>query len=453
MAATNASLGSGRKIGYGLGDFGTNIALNATTLYLLYYYTDVFAISPAFAGAVFLVAKLWNAFVDPFVGQLVDGARSARGRKRPFLLFGAIPFGFAFFAVFAGPALPPAWRPVYSLASFLLFSTALAFVNIPYSALTFSMTGDSAERSSLSGYRMGFAIIGTLVAGAAVKPIVSLFPDELSGFRAVGLAFGAILAALILVAYKASIEREQGNDGKPRSFRENIGAMLANLPFILLALALVLCTVANYMLASTINYYFKYVLGAERLIPLGFLALFGAAIASVPLWLAMARRFGKRSAFIAGTALVIAVLCASYLVGRPSASLFIAMLAIAGIGVSTIYLFPWATIPDTVEYSRWKSGIAQEGFLYGFYTFGLKLSQALAGFLVGLVLDLVGYVPKAAQGRNAISGITFLMTIVPCAFLAVGIVLLVLYPIGPKFYARIEADLRNRDSLDILTEP
>jgi sugar (Glycoside-Pentoside-Hexuronide) transporter len=444
-AREGIKLKTATKLGYGLGDLGTNLALNATTLYLLYYYTDVFGVSPAFAGAVFLVAKLWNACIDPFVGQLVDRTRTKRGRKRPFLLFGALPFGLALFLVFAGPDIAPGLRPVWAIASFLLFCTALAFVNIPYSALTVSMTGDAQERSSLSGYRMTFAIVGTLLAGAAVKPLVGLFPTETTGFRAAGAIIGAILAALILVAYRSSFEREEGVDANSRSFRENMRTMLANGPFLLLAFALVLCTVANYVLASTLNYYFKYVLGSESLVSLGFAALFGAAIASVPLWLAVAKRWGKKAAFIAGMVLLAAVLVALRLAGRPPLPLFLGFLVLAGVGVSTIYLFPWAMVPDTVEYSRWKSGVAQESFLYGFYTFGLKLAQALAGFLVGLALQIIGYVPNAAQGPGVESGIAFIMTILPCAFLVVGLVLLGLYPIGPKRYAQIEEELKSRE--------
>ena len=440
-----ARLSTGTKVGYGLGDFGTNIALNATTLYLLYYYTDVFGISPAFAGAVFLVAKLWNAVIDPFIGQLVDRTRSGRGQKRPYLLFGALPFGLAFFAVFAGPQFGPAGRSVYGMASFLLFCTALAFVNIPYSALTVSMTPDAHERTSLSGYRMTFAIVGTLVAGAAVKPVVSLFSTERAGFRAAGVIVGVVLAALILVAYKASFERVEVKADAPRSFRVNMRTMLSNAPFLFLAGAFIFCTISNYILASVVNYYFKYILNAEGLIPVGFAALFGVAILSVPLWLFLSRRVGKRTSFIAGAALLVAALIVLRLLGTPNKWLFIAMLAVAGIGVSTIYLFPWAIIPDTVDYSRWKSGVAQESFLYGFYTFGLKLSQAFAGFLVGIALDAIGYVPNVTQSPRVSAGISFLMTIAPCAFLVVGIVFLGLYPIGPKRYAEISAELAAKE--------
>jgi len=432
------------KAGYGVGDFGTNIVLNAVTLYLLYFYTDVFGISPAFAGIIFLVSKLWNACIDPFVGQLVDRTQSRWGRKRPYLLFGAVPFALAFFLLFVGPHFDQTGRSIFAMASFLLFGTALAFVNIPYASLTYVMTDDAHERSSLSGYRMTFAIIGTLIAGVATRPIVGLFSNERAGFRGVGVVFGVILAITTLIAFRSSFEHKEVTKEKRTGFRESLKAMGGNGPFLLLGFAFVACTVSNYVIASTINYYFKYVLGAEKLISIGFLCLFGAAMASVPLWLAVSRRFGKKTAFLAGMILLAAALAVFSFVPAPTTAMVLVILVFAGIGVSTIYLFPWAMIPDTVEYSIWRTGVRQEGFLYGFFTFGLKLSQAFAGFLAGFLLDAFGYVPNAMQGPRALTGISLLMTLVPLAFLVIGIILLFFYPLGTAAYARMEAEMKNR---------
>ncbi len=432
------------KLGYGVGDFGTNIVLNATTLYLLYFYTDVFGISAAFAGIIFLVSKLWNACIDPFVGQLVDRTRSRWGRKRPYLLFGAVPFAAAFFLLFAGPHLDPTGRAIYAMASFLLFGTALAFVNIPYSSLTYVMTDDAHERSSLSGYRMTFAIIGTLIAGVAVRPVAGLFKTEAAGFRVVGVVFGLVLAAATFIAFRSSFEGKQESREKRVSFLQNLKSLGSNGPFLLLGLAFVACTVSNYVIASTINYYFKYVLAAEGMTSIGFLSLFAAAIAAVPLWLAVSRRFGKKTAFLAGMILLAAALGVFSFLPAPTTVLVLLLLVLAGVGVSTIYLFPWAMIPDTVEYSLWRSGVRQEGFLYGFFTFGLKLSQAFAGFLAGFLLDAFGYSPNAAQTPRSLHGISLLMTRVPLAFLVVGIVLLFFYPLGARTYARMETEMKAR---------
>jgi GPH family glycoside/pentoside/hexuronide:cation symporter len=442
--ANDGRLGLGSKLGYATGDFGTNLVLNATTVYLLYYLTDVSGVSAAFGGVIFLVAKLWNALIDPLVGQLVDHTQTRWGRKRPWLLFGALPFGLAFALCFAGPSLAPPWREAWSMATYILFCTALGATNIPYSSLTATMTRDPAERSSLSGWRMSLAILGTMAASVAVKPLVSLFGGGPQGFRAVGIAFGLVVAACLLVVFLSSRETSSGREENRGSFRENVRALAANGPFILLALALVFCTVANYLVATSVNYYFKYVLGKEGLIQYGFLALFLAAIACVPLWLAVSRRFSKRVAFMAGGAVLLCALIPLWFLRSPSDALVLGILVAAGCGISTVYLFPWAMVPDTVEYSEWKTGATQEGFLYGFFVFGLKLAQALAGFLAGFALEASGYAANRTQTEGALRGITFIFTLLPAGLMALGLAFLTFYPIDMSFHARINAELAER---------
>ncbi len=174
------------------------------------------------------------------------------------------------------------------------------------------------------------------------------------------------------------------------------------------------------------------------------MALFVSAIVVVPLWLALARKFSKRTAFIAGMALLVVVLVTLYLLKNPSPLVVILLLVGAGVGVATVYLFPWAMVPDTVEYSQWKSGVRQEGFLYGFFLFGLKLAQALSGFIAGFALDSFGYVPNAVQSQSTLDGITFIMTIVPCGFLIVGLICLFYYPITPAKHKNMVAEIAAR---------
>ncbi len=117
--------------------------------------------------------------------------------------------------------------------------------------------------------------------------------------------------------------------------------------------------------------------------------------------------------------------------------------------MATYFLFPWAMVPDTVEYSEWKTGIRQEGFLYGFFVFGLKLSQAFAGFVAGFALDSFGYIPNTIQSATTLSGIRSLMTIIPCGLILFGILFLVFYPINAQMHAKMlgEIDTRQKNNL------
>ena len=121
----------------------------------------------------------------------------------------------------------------------------------------------------------------------------------------------------------------------------------------------------------------------------------------------------------------------------------ILLLGVAGSGMSTHFLFPWAMVPDTVEYSQWKTGIRQEGFLYGFFIFGLKVAQGFAGFIAGLVLQNIGYKQNAVQSAETLKGIKVLMTIVPCVLIGTGILLLLFYPINAAMHKKMLSDIER----------
>ncbi len=425
------------KAGYGIGDLAFNIVINATSLYLLYFYTDVFVIGAASAGTIFLVSKLWNAAIDPFIGLAIDKTNTRWGKKRPYMLFGAIPLGICFYLIFANPELSATWRFIYGMATFLLFNSVFALVNVPYAALTASMTLDSHERSVLTGFRMSFAIVGTLVAAGATKPLVSLFADEAMGFRMVGVIFGLFAAAIVLFSFSSVKEKTQALEEEKHTMGENLKSMARNMPFLLLVLTFFFTAIAIYATASMVNYYFKYNLNREDLIPFAFLALFLTAIVSIPLWLKISKRTSKKSAFITGLTIFCIGLIVIYTFPSLSPTILIAILAFTGLGMASYFLFPWAMVPDTVEFSEWKTGLRQEGFLYGFFVFGLKLSQALAGFVAGMSLDYFGYVPNVQQSEQALDGIRILMTLIPCGFIALGIILLAFYPINSTLHAQM----------------
>ncbi len=441
---------TGMKFGYGVGDLAFNILINATSLYLLYFFTDVFIIGAASAGIIFLVSKLWNAAIDPFIGFMIDRTNTRWGKKRPYMLFGAIPLAICFYLIFANPQLSASMRFVYGMATFLLFNSVFAIVNVPYAALTASMTLDTNERSVLTGFRMSFAIVGTLVAAGATKPLVGLFADEATGFKFVGILFGIIAAIIIIISFATVKERVQpADEAEEHSFGSNMKAMLKNPPFILLVLSFFVTAVAIYATASTVNYFFKYNLQREELIPYAFLALFATAILAIPVWVYVSKKTSKKTSFITGLLIFSVSLLVIYLYPDLPPVMLIFLLCFAGIGMATYFLFPWAMVPDTVEYSEWKTGIRQEGFLYGFFVFGLKLSQAFAGFLAGFALDSFGYIPNTIQSATTLSGIRSLMTIIPCGLILFGILFLVFYPINAQMHAKMlgEIDTSQKNSL------
>jgi GPH family glycoside/pentoside/hexuronide:cation symporter len=430
------------KVGYGIGDFACNIVFQTITLYLVYFFTDVFMIGATMAGSIFFIAKIWNAVCDPTMGFITDRTSSRWGKNRPFLLFGAVPLGLAFFLIFLSPQIPVFWRSIYALVTFLLFSACYSVVNIPYGSLTASMTMDGNERSSLTGIRMACAILGTLATAGATKPVIAMFLSEVTGFRLIGAVFGGICVLVLLTTFTSVKECVAPPSEEKKSFKEDLKMVSQNSPFILLTVSTILQMVGLNLVAIMINYFFKYNLGRESDIPIAFMCMFVIAFVSMPFWVFMTKKLAKKTVLAAGTGLLALVTLALFFLENPDRGLIFGLFVVAGIGLSTLYLCPWAMIPDTVEYSQWKTGLRREGILYGFFNFAFKFSSAFAGFAVGLGLDLFKYVPNIKQQAITLFGIKLLMSVIPCIFIAAGIIIILFYPIDEAMHKRMVKDIQ-----------
>ena len=437
-------LSTGVKIGYGAGDLAVNLALNVTAMYMLYYYTDVFAITAAAAGFILLFARMGLGFLDPFIGHLSDRVNTRWGKKRPFLLFGAIPLGICSSLLFFSPDFGHTAKLVWAAATFTFFFICVSLVNIPYTALAPALTRDIHERSSLAGYKVVFAVAGTLFAAGATKPLVHLFPTEIAGFRFVGWFYGIIMVLAMLIPFFTVQENRAVMAGIPYSTGFGFRNVLGNRPFIIMAVSTTLFQTAMNTLAAMVAFYFKYNLQAENLIPLAFVVLLVSATGMVPFYVRLSRRRGKKYTYLLGMTIFAATLVLLFFIGTLSPRATVVAMIPAGIGLSTVFLSPWAILPDVVEYHHWQTGERREGAIYGLFFLCLKFSAALAGFICGMGLDISGFLPNVAQAPAALMGLRLLMTLVPAGFIIVGIFTFTRFPINEALYRRMLRDMDER---------
>jgi len=433
----------GMKFGYGVGDFANNMGFQVCALFLIYFFTDVFMIPAAAAGSIFMVSKLWDAISDPLMGVISDRTSTRWGRLRPYLLFGSFPLGLSVFLLFLGPDLSENTRIIYGYATFIFFSTAITVVNVPYGAMTADLTMDFKERSTLTGFRETFGLLGTLFAAGATKPLVALFPDEATGFRMVGLIYGILIVAIILVSFFTVKERGARIKEEHQSLTQNLKVIAVNHPFIILAISTTLYMVAINLIAAVINYYFKYNLSAEMFIPIAFLALFVTAALCMPLYVFISNRKSKKFTSYLGMSILGIMLVFVFFFGEKNLMLTLVFFVIAGIGIPAFYQLPWAMIPDTVEYSQWKTGLRREGTLYGCYFFCFKFGSAISGFIAGWGLDFAGYVANAEQSARALMGIRLMVTFVPLIFIILGMIALTFFPINEAMHRKIVEELSS----------
>ena len=442
-------LSKGVKIGYGVADFGGNLFFTATAFVLLNYLTDTVGLSAALAGIALMVGRIWDAFYDPIIGYISDRTKTKMGRRRPFMLGGAIPLFIAMIIMFTNPSLvmgagiSQTVLFVYTMIVYIILCTAYSTVNIPYSSLGPELTADYNERTSLNGYRFGFAGVGTLLGAGLALPIVAMAPDKNLGFVLMGTIFGAVLLVSTLTTVFSVKESAVVKPAMSMGFWETYKQVFKNKPYLLILMSYILHILAITIASAIVIYYFKYILGAEDMTTYAMLILIGVAILFIPVSVAMSKKIGKKMVYGIGFIIMALGLMVMFMVGHTMGVAFnLIMMAFMGIGMGFLYAMPYAIVADAIEYDYLRTGERREGAFFGIWTWGLKIGQALAAFIMGLTLEAMGYVANLMpQAASAQLGIRLFLGPISAGIFVLAAVVLYFYPITEKRYKEILADI------------
>jgi GPH family glycoside/pentoside/hexuronide:cation symporter len=428
---------------------GFSITNTIRNVYLALFLTDVIGVAPKVAALAFFVGSTWDYVNDPIIGYISDRTRTRWGRRRPFLLFGALPFAASFCLLWWKPLLDGSLAlGIYYAVAFALFDTAATFVYMPYYALTPDLTDDYDERTALTSYRMFFSILGGLLAFTVPLWIVGGFqPDHADRVLLMGAIFGVVAALPLLLVFWDTRERPEFMVRKQTTdLRQSIALTWKNRPFIF-GLGLFLFNgVTMSILEVVLLYYIKYVVLHEAESDIIMATIFVVAIVALPLWVWISNRLNKRWAYISGISFLAAVLLVlSSLTPETGFPFIIGLSVLAGIGMSAMHVLPWAILPDAIEHGELQNGERQEGLFYSQITLAQKVASSIAIPLVLLVLDNSGYVANSAsQPPSAIAGIRFVSGPVPAITICLGILFTLLYPLGREKHHEITRQLELR---------
>ncbi len=437
------------KVAYGLGDVGNNFLFDLGQIYLLKFYTDTLGLPAATAGLVFLVTKLWDGFSDVTVGTWVDSRKNfgKRGKFRPFMLYAALPLALMTVVSFTNPDFSLTGKTIWAYVTYMAFGTIYSIFNIPYGSMIPAMTQDPVERSELASFRWAGANTGLLVATVGFMPIVTAFESSSTGYIVAAAVFAAAGMTLQLLCYRGIRERhvvKAEPKKKQGTVLSNYKALFKNAPLLVLSLVnLFTFSAFNVKLAVQV-YYCQYSLNDISIVPyMGFFSI-GCVFIGILLVPYFSRRIGKKHTYVMGAIIwATADILAWFFANSPVP--FIIFACVAFFGTAFINTLNWALVSDAVEYGEWKTGKRSEGLVYSFFIFFRKLSQAVAGFIPGLVLSLVGYIPNAVQSAGALKGIKGLMFIYPGVLaIATALVMAFLYKLSDVRYSEILADLNKR---------
>lgn len=458
-AVEGGSLSLPRKLVYGFGDFGFNLYWSSISLYLLYYYTDVLGIAASTAGLIFMIAMIWDGITDPLMGYVAERTRTRWGSYRPYILFGSVPLALSLVLMFYRPDLTATGLIYYTLATHVLFRTTYTVLSIPYSSLSARMTRSSQERNSLAAIRMVSATLGGMFVAFMTLRLVEQFGvgDPVRGFFWVAVLYATLSVPIFLLLFAFTRENEDATASASQEFglplREVFAALVRNRAFLIVFFAIVLGMATSVLVSKTLIYYFKYNLDAEASISTALTVLTGMTALCVPIWATIARYTSKRNVWLAGSCVSLAVSITIFLNPYESAAVVTALFAISAIGSAAGALCFWSTLPDTVEYGEWTTGVRTESLVFGLVSFAQKVSFGLAAGLLGVLLDGVGYEANAVQTADTLVGIKTIMTLLPAAIGIGGITLIWFYPIDQKLHGRLVRAIAWRNARATAASP
>ncbi|MBK9094660.1 MAG: MFS transporter [Anaerolineae bacterium] len=447
-----------KKIIYGAGDSGFSLTSTALALLYLDFLVSVVGLDPRLAGISIGLGRIWDAFNDLVIGTLSDRTRSRWGRRRPYLLFGALPFGVAFILMWVVPAMPSQTALlIYYTAMYILFDTFFTLVNVPYIALTPELAPGYDERTSLHSYRMAFSIGFGLLGAVAPLAIVDAIagagvsgPARHSAYMVMATLLGLASVLPVWLVFAVVRERPEFQDLPTPGLVDSFRMAASNKAFLIVAGVYLLTwmpiDLIQFVLVFLIRDYFRLDGGARDLI---FLLLFGVGVLALPLWVWISHRLDKPRAYQLGMAFLAVVLLALSFMPPGRANLVFLLAALAGIGVSAAHAIPLAILPDVIDWDELRRAQRQEAAYYSVITLIQKLVGAVTITLTGTLLSASGYVANAnlvdgLQPATALGTIRFLAGPLPAVFFVAGIILVSFYPITRARHARILSLLAKR---------
>ncbi len=435
------------KSGYALGDHTINVQLASVSLFFLFFLTEVAGLAPSQAGLVLLLGRAVDAFTDPLMGRISDATRWKLGRRRPWFLIGALPFGLSFALLWSPSGLEreAAVFAFYALVyvANTLCSTLLA---VPYVALLPELVLGYDERTSMNTFRSVVVMAAILLTAVGMPALVGAFGGGAEGYAGAGLVLGVWVALPWLVVFGVTWERpgfrRPGGQGLAAGLRELAG----HRTYCILAALFVSARIAVDVSGAMLLFYFTHWLGRGEDFPFAMGAMLGAVILSLPLWLHLARKLDKRTIFVTG-ALWWSVGSIGVLLCQPhhGRGLVLLLFAFCGVGYAVADLIPWSMLGDVIDEGELRSGERKEGLYGGFFTFLRKLGGALGVAAAGFILDAAGFLRGgAAQSETALSAIRWLTAIGPMAFLLLAAWIALRYPLTRARHEGVLAELAGR---------
>jgi len=455
------------KIGYGFGDAASSMFWKIFGMYSLFFYTDVFGITAAAAGTMFLVARLWDSFFDVFVGIISDRTKSRYGKYRPFLLWFAIPFAVMGAITFFAPDFGQTAKLVYAYITYSLMMIVYSLINVPYASLLGAISSDPKERNSLSSYRMSFAFMGSFVTFMLLQPLIDFFSKTFGGSAAVhavksGMStspvgwvmgvgsIGIICIILFLLCFSWTKERVVQIESEENvTVKQDLKNLFHNAPWWILVATGLAALLFNAVRDSVAIYFFRdYVKSNYKMLGTGwnmttiyFLVGQAANLIGVMIAPSVSAKYGKKRTYMIAI-LIAGILSTGFYFIPNDITWILAFQFVISLFAGYVLPLLWSMFADIVDHQELITGRRATGLIFSSSSMSQKLGWALGSAMSGWILAVFKYVPDAAQqSSQTLFGEHIMISLMPAVCCVLAFVGMLFYPLSDKRVKEISEEL------------
>ncbi|MES2240275.1 MAG: MFS transporter [Bacteroidota bacterium] len=447
------------KFGYGLGDAASSMFWKIFSVYLMFFYTDVYGLAPAVVGTMFLITRVWDSFFDILVGIIADRTKTRWGKFRPYLFWVAIPFALIGVLTFYTPDFNQKGRIIYAYITYSLMMMVYSLINVPYASLLGVISSERKERNSLSSYRMFFAFGGSLFALWLIEPLVNYFGKSLKsefGWLAMMVVFGIITTIFFWISFFLTKERVQPINEKV-NLKEDLKDLWKNKPLWILLGAGIGTLIFNSIRDGSAVYYFKYYIDSSESYTL---TLFSESFVMTPITLYLvlgqaanllgvvavtpiANKLGKKNTFMIVTFLIAILSSLFYFFKKDDVMLILFFQVMISVCAGSIFPLIWSMYADSADYSEWKTGRRATGLIFSASSMSQKIGWTIGGAGTGWLLGYYGFKANVNQSLMVQNGILLMMSILPAVAAVISLFFILFYPLDEEKLQIVEEELAS----------
>lgn len=432
------------KVGFGAGDMALNVVISSMMLIITFFYTDIYGLRTTDLALLFVLVKIVGALSDLAVGQLTDSVLTRWGRYRPYLLLLAVPYGLSVFAVFSTPDWTYDAKLVWAYSTYILMTLMTSGVGVPYISLISGLTGDPQERLSANGYRLFLAKVGAFMVTIVVPILAQRWGNgnPAHGYQAAMGVMALLGIALFLLCFFTTTERVVYRV-KRQPILEQVKVLAQNDQWLILCAVCLTGTIGYVIRGSVAIYYAKYYLHGDTATVSAFLSTgVAAAIIAMVVSTWVTKFYCKVKLFRYTQLLVALISVLIYFLVKPGdTALAFFLYFLLSLMVDLHAPVFWSAIAETIDYGQVKTGKRVSGFAFGGISVAQKAGMAIAGGLVGVLLNTFNYQPNQEQTQVALHGIALMLSVIPGFFHFLMGALMFKYRISDAYYSTVKADL------------